>query len=230
MNCREFLDLLQWRLDGEVLGPGPESEEHLRVCPSCAERHEAARRLWEALRLMTPTVPPPGLGPRVALLAVRRIRRQRLARRATIAVALAAGILLAAAVRFFAAPNRLAVENLELAKRSAPTTVGPPSPKPESASPALRDAVAEAGEAVARLTSRTADEAVGQTRLFLPVVPGPSLGDLELPSPGVPARPLRQAGENVTAGLQPVADSARRAIELFIRDLPPVGSDGRGGS
>ena len=33
---------------------------------------------------------------------------------------------------------------------------------------------------------------------------------------------LRETGESVTAGLEPVADSARRAVGLFFRELPPM--------
>ncbi len=33
---------------------------------------------------------------------------------------------------------------------------------------------------------------------------------------------LREAGQNVSSGLEPVANSARRAVNLFLRELPPV--------
>jgi hypothetical protein len=95
--------------------------------------------------------------------------------------------------------------------------------------PALRSAVAEAGEAVASLTSRTADQALDNTRLLMPVVSGPRFDDVELPGDAT-ARPLREAGQNLSVALGPVAASARRAVDLFIRELPPVSTQERKGS
>jgi hypothetical protein len=81
--------------------------------------------------------------------------------------------------------------------------------------------VSAAGAAVASLTTRTAGETVERTKVLLPAVE-PSLGKFDLP-PALdePTRSLRGAGEGVTA-LEPVADSARRAVGLFVRDLSPV--------
>ena len=71
--------------------------------------------------------------------------------------------------------------------------------------------MAQAGSAVASLTTRTADETVAKTKVLLPVVVDPSLGKVELTSSVEPAaRSLRETGESMTAGLEPVADSARR--------------------
>jgi hypothetical protein len=70
---------------------------------------------------------------------------------------------------------------------------------------------------------------MGQTRFLLPIVPGRSIAKMEMPPADTPARPLREAGENFTAGLGPVASSARRAVDLFLRDIPPIGGQGRGG-
>jgi hypothetical protein len=33
---------------------------------------------------------------------------------------------------------------------------------------------------------------------------------------------LREAGNGITAGLEPVADSAKRAWNLFLREIPSV--------
>ncbi len=98
-----------------------------------------------------------------------------------------------------------------------------PEPSPEPPRATLRDSVAEAGSAVAALTTRTADETVANTKSLLPVVTDPTPGKIELePPPDPPARSLRETGEGVTAGLAPVADSARRAVGLFLRELPPM--------
>jgi hypothetical protein len=41
---------------------------------------------------------------------------------------------------------------------------------------------------------------------------------------------LRETGRGMTAGLEPVARSARRAVNLFLRDLPTgAGADDKSG-
>jgi hypothetical protein len=94
--------------------------------------------------------------------------------------------------------------------------------------------MAEAGSAVVNITRRKADETVGQSWLFWPAVTPPPLDDpsvlsqpLELGGP--PARSLREAGQSVSAGLEPVTSSARRAFDMFLRELPPVGAEDKPG-
>jgi hypothetical protein len=87
--------------------------------------------------------------------------------------------------------------------------------------------VAEAGSAVASLTTRTADETVGQTWHLLPGAVAPTLAALGVDTPLEPATgPLREAGEGVSAGLEPVTSSARRAAQMLLRDLPAQGLEG----
>ena len=88
----------------------------------------------------------------------------------------------------------------------------------------------EAGSAVASLTSRTADETVAKTKGLIPVIVDPSIGNFDLPPPlDPPAQDAAQAGEGVSSGLEPVADSARRAVGLFLRELPPMDAPTKGG-
>jgi hypothetical protein len=93
---------------------------------------------------------------------------------------------------------------------------------PPSAS--LRDSVAEAGSAVTSLTRRTADETVGQGQLLLPLLA--SARQLPEPSPAPilppPVGSLREAGDGMSASLEPVTASARRAFDLFLREVPAV--------
>ena len=75
------------------------------------------------------------------------------------------------------------------------------------------------------LTRRTADETVGQSRLLLPeVIPVPPLTTSEPMQPVIepPTESLRQAGQGMTAALDPVTSSARRAFSLFLRDASAV--------
>jgi len=89
--------------------------------------------------------------------------------------------------------------------------------------PSIRDTVAEARSALARLRVRTVDQAVDRTRELLPTMEDSLLPPMELPPPLEPPS-LAEAGHGVSAGLEPIADSARRAFSLFRRDLP-VGSE-----
>jgi hypothetical protein len=93
-------------------------------------------------------------------------------------------------------------------------------PEAPHASTTLRDSVDQAREAVVALTSRTAEEALGKTRRLLAKVPDLSVAKGATIEP--PVRTLREAGAGVTAGLAPLTDSARRAVDLFLRDLPPI--------
>jgi hypothetical protein len=76
---------------------------------------------------------------------------------------------------------------------------------------------------VRSLVQDLANETVNETRQMLPGVKAPSLDELDLGPPlEPPARSLREATESVSTGLEPVTDSARRAVGLFLRDLPPM--------
>jgi hypothetical protein len=84
----------------------------------------------------------------------------------------------------------------------------------------VRDALAQSGSDVMALARRTADEAVGPTRLFVPKA---------LEAPPTPAEPWQPAAESLqdvrqgaVASFEPVASSAKRAANLFWRELPPV--------
>src|SRR5207244_3173774 len=91
--------------------------------------------------------------------------------------------------------------------------------------PPLQQSAGEAGSALASLLTRTADETVNQGRMLLPDhVPAPMINAVDdwpatFESPNLP---LREAGHGVSAGLEPVASSARRAFNLFLREIPPM--------
>jgi hypothetical protein len=218
MKCRACRERLQQSFDarGRVELPALSAD-----CPDCAAWFAAARRLERGLRLLTPPAPPPGLAARVAG-RVRADRRARLVRRGawTAAVAAVAAALLVAVGARFLHPG------------PAPLPAPAPSPAPspmaqkggahDEGPPAdLRVAAADAREALSALTARTAGETVEKTRLLLPVVVDPSLATLDLPPPmGPPTEPFRDAGEGFSAGLEPVADHARHAAQLFVNNLP----------
>jgi hypothetical protein len=216
MNCPDCRDRLQQWLDARTPGAAPPT-----LCPACAEWSVAAGRLDHGLRLLAAPAPPSQLASRiVAEVRARRRRRVRLT--------FAAGIVAAAAMVLVAVW-------FSFPARKPATPMGVPSvvakarePEPSVPSVNLRDSVAQAGSAMASLTSRTADEAVAKTKALLPVVVDPSPAKLDSP-PAAPARSLRDTGESVTAGLEPVADSARRAVSLFFRELPPMDANPKAG-
>lgn len=216
MNCVDCQELLQRRLDGGPPGDGADIHRHLAGCPDCRDWYAAARRLEAGLRLLPAATVPADLAGRVAgrVLAERRARRRR---RAWVA----AGVALAACLV-------LAV----LLGRGRPTADAPPLAADVAPPESLRDSVGAAGSAVVSLTRRTADETVGQGKLLLPVVvTRPNLGDGPVPATvEPPMRSLRAAGQGVSEGLEPVTSSARRALDLFLSEMPPVESEAKQGS
>jgi len=90
--------------------------------------------------------------------------------------------------------------------------------------------MAEATSAVASLARKTADETVSNGQLLVPSVPlGMPAEEALAPPQDPPAQSLRQAGQGVATGLEPVATSARRAFDLFLRDMPPVTPEAKSG-
>jgi hypothetical protein len=222
MNCLACETLLQDRLDGAPSDPnGAALAGHLASCPVCRERYAAATRLEEGLRLLPPPALPSGMCRRLvaAVLAERRgrLRRQRWAR---VAVGLAAAVLV------FVLLDK---------QRPQPLSLPPSSPREvvvaDAPTGSLRESVTEASSAVVNLTRRTADETVGNTRLLLPMmVTSASMDEAPMPSPmDPPVRSLREAGQGLSAGLEPVTSSAKRAFDLFLREVPPMETENKPG-
>jgi anti-sigma factor RsiW len=212
MTCELYQAWLQRSLDGEDQGDRDVVERHLCECPACRALDDAVPRLREGLLALTPPRPPADLADRI----VGQVRRERArTRRIRIAwAAVAAGLLLTIGIR--AGWSRIFPP--------APTHHVPEQAvKPEEPIVPLRASVAEAGTALASLTTRTADETVGQTRLLIPTFTGPPFEEVgKAPAVDTPSQSLRDAGQGVSEGLEPVANSARRAVGLFLREIPPM--------
>jgi predicted anti-sigma-YlaC factor YlaD len=224
MNSRECHDFLQRRLDGPSPGERQALDRHLAICPHCREWHHAAQLLTEGVEALPPVVPPPGLTDRIvaSVLAERRVRFLR--RRWSLTAAAAACL--------FITPVAVSLLGL-LADRGAglaPVALQKPS---VPAAPSLERSMAEAGAAVSELTDRIAGQTRKQAQLLLTAatpreIPAalPDLGALQAPLDPA-ARSLWQAGEGVSAGVETVAGSARRAAAYLVQELPPLGN-GRG--
>jgi predicted anti-sigma-YlaC factor YlaD len=223
MRCPDSLALLQRRLDGEPVAGDTALDRHLAECPACRERHAAADRLLgeglPALKIDPPTALWTGRVVATLLDDQRRLRRRTLLRAAT---AVAAALLLAVLAGWYATrPTPAPVPGPEQQARN--------QSDPES-TPSVGKTVAEAGSAVKSLTSRIADQTVEQVRTILavsaptevgPMPTMPSVAAIEQPLDPA-ARSLQETGRGVSTGLQMVTNSARRAFDFFVRELPPV--------
>jgi hypothetical protein len=213
MNCTEFHDLMQRRLDGETVAYGNEIAAHVAVCSNCRALRSAVQRLEIGLRAMPRPLPPIGLADSIVASVVadrRAVRRRGYAVR--VIAALAAAVLIAVLIgQWFgrSKPNAIVPDDARL-------VVLPQEPEPPRPGPSLRESMTE----VAQLTMHSADETV---RNFIPKRPAPTAGSSPLES-------LREAGNSVTTGLEPVADSAKRALNLFLRDIPAARAEEKRGS
>jgi hypothetical protein len=236
MNCPECQETLQRSLDGvptdgAPTAPDPLLERHLAECPTCRDRHRAARAMVEVLRTAPQPSLPNGWPARVVATALRDRQRRRLRVRRSLygTAALAAAILIMLLFGYLTRPT----------PGEGKPQVGPqvrrdqprkdPAPQPEAdrdqARPEPRKKE-DAPPSFAELSSKLADRTLDQAKLLWtaanPVegVPMP-MGEL----PGVPdldpaAQPLRQARQEMSEGLEAVSRSARRAIDYFVRELP----------
>lgn len=225
MTCWEAQERMQRLLDGEDLPPLALFEAHLGGCRDCQSMHADVLWLQDVLaRRPAPTAPEHLCTRIVAAVLEDRRTQHRLRHQVVKRLALAASVLLLllAAVLAPRAPRPASATPLAV-RTTRPATPAEPIPT-------LRDLASEAGSVVASLTRRTADGTVDQTRPLLEVVAGPVKQDLEVPAPfDSSTSSLQGAREGVSAGLEPVATSARRAWNLFLRELPPVDREGQGG-
>jgi predicted anti-sigma-YlaC factor YlaD len=225
MTCAEYRERLQERLDGVTAPESAELATHLADCPACRALHAAAGRLEQGLRSLPPPRPPADLAGRIALRVLAQRRRPARWRRGLfLGLSLAASLFLVVGL---ALRRPQPTERVEAPPPPPPPAVTPELPPPPR--PSLGTSVAEATSAVASLTRRAADETVEGSRALLPPMPLPPADDPLTTAFEPPAESLREAGQGVATGLQPVADSARRAARLFLRDLTFAGSDAKPG-
>jgi hypothetical protein len=211
MSCRAWEDLLQRHLDGERSEDLP---RHLLDCPHCSPHKADLTRLLAGLARLAPPSVPAGLTDRVTVALVREARtreRSRWRGRVAAFAALAAAAVLAA-VGLYSWPR---------AEKGRPVDGGTPHVQAEPPSP-LRDNVALAGGAVVSLTKNTAKDTSEQSSALLSAVKDSTDPLTKVQAPVEPQldAPVREAAGNVSNGLAPVTDSARRAVGLFMRDLP----------
>jgi hypothetical protein len=85
--------------------------------------------------------------------------------------------------------------------------------------------IREAGNTLVALVNRTADETMGPGRMLIPQgVSASPLPDTNAWQPDLEpgAQTLREAQDGVAVGFEPVTNSARRAVSLFLREVPSM--------
>ncbi len=217
MNCREFEQHLQGVLDGLGEPEPAEVRAHREACAVCRELALAAKQLRRGLALLPVPATPEGFADRVkarVLLRPRRLPATRwwLAAAASLLVAGLATVALWDLLDWFPKGG-----------------TSPRTPRFVEAQklPSLRQEVAAAGSATRDLTRSLARDAVDHAGILVPPaerLPATAWSPSWSPglSPGLETEvaPLRQAGRTVASGLEPVTHSARRAWDMFVRELP----------
>jgi hypothetical protein len=222
--CEPTVERLQAVLDGELSADALETDPHPADCPVCRDRIRAARLLLTVLaEPAEPCCVPAGLTGTI-LAGVRADRRRVARQRVAFAVGgLAVAAAVVVAVWWFGGPrpvDQTGQSDFVREQPQAPTHEPAPVPRPIR----INDEIAKAGGAL-RESSRTITEpATSGPRVFasftnaltrLPV--NPVVTDLE------PARrSLAEIPVAAQAGLEPVTESAQKALNRLLKDVGSV--------
>jgi hypothetical protein len=193
--CAAFDATVQRVLDGD-LPPAALAEAHALDCHECRELAGATRVLLEGLATIPSPVPPADFADRIVPAAVAE-RKRSADRRWTARVAaftLAASVLTAFVL---ANPWR------PTAPRSQEMVAVTKTP------PSVAKSFAEAGSAFVSLTKRAADESFAPAKSLFANI------DLPKPTPAVAPPDAPDAASAV----RPITNTAKRALNLFIRDV-----------
>ena len=229
MNCAQSQNLLQQRLDGLAPPDAEQLDLHLQTCPACRALESAVSQLQFGLRLLTPPCPPRRLAGQVASCLLEDHRRRQHRKRhllawGSLAAAVLIGLNLASHLLGPIVPTEKTLPDpvKAMVKNVSPKDTDEPAEAATS-----QESATEIDFAMARAASHTADATVAQARNLLPLALRSTLPDLQAPPASLepPVRSLQQAGQGITNGLSPVANSARRAVDLFWRDLSSINPD-----
>ncbi len=218
MNCLECRELLHQRLDGEPIASGA-IEQHLSQCALCREQHAVALLLLDGLKQIAQPKPPAQLARSIAAQVVhdRRARQHRMRRRVFATMALAASVLFMLMLAYYWLPRPDHVEPTpkdKLVKDAPKKDVPPRQHDPKDV--VKRDQRSP----LTALTDRWADTTRDHAKV---VLAGMNLDGMDkLPPVGaLPVNPsVREAGQEVSDGVQTVTRNARKALDFFARELP----------
>jgi len=203
-ECAVGQAALQRLLDGESAWDSPDAAAHRSVCVACREELALAGALSQSESVVVPVE----LTDRILKSAVSARRRTMMMRWTGVGVALAASIVVAVvAIRL---PE--SKQNVVSVAR-APTP--PPAPKVDPPKP-LGDSMNEARDAFVSLTRRTATETRDQSAMLIPMPKVP-----EPPAGGGGMESLADARTGAARSVEPIRDSAKRALSFFARAADP---------
>jgi hypothetical protein len=204
-ECAAGQAALQRLLDGETDWDTPEAAAHRTECIACREELVLASSLGRSMNVVVPAE----LTDRVLKTAVSAHRRRWAIRYAGAGLALAASILIAV-VKFQPTQTVVSVPGpVAVAPKVEPQVANGPT-KP------LGESVSEARDAIVSLASRTATETRDQSTKLMPTpkMPETPAGDNRL-------EPLAEARTGAARSVEPIRDSARRALSFFARAAEP---------
>jgi hypothetical protein len=205
--CLSAQAALQRLLDGEDAWDSPDAAAHRDGCVACREELALARSLS---RLSAPVVVPAEMSTRILNASVTAHRRRRIVRLTAAGLALAASVAIAVVV--LRTPQPITPE-------PAPLVVVPvPKDDVALATPQkpLGESVSDARDAIVTLTKRTATEPRDR---FTRLLPEPKLG--ERPDAGEGLEPLADARTGAARSVEPIRDSAMRAVNFFLKAADP---------
>ncbi|MFL5328610.1 MAG: zf-HC2 domain-containing protein [Gemmataceae bacterium] len=192
-NCDLALDLLQRRLDGDFALTTPEVDAHVANCASCRARFATAELFLHAY----PPRPRVGFADRMTVAVRRDSRNREVTRWAAVSVAIAAAIVVAVRVAWPGAPTEL--------PPVARVTFGP----------SVEDRIAQAKTTVVAWRD-AATQKVKMPSDWPAMTPNKDLATAFEPAKAT----FADASKGLASGFEPVTDSAKRAMNLFRRDLP----------
>ncbi len=222
--CERHEQATQRFLDGDPDAFDSAIESHRVSCDLCRGYFQAASWLASGLSRLGRPTPSPDLTERLVsavLSDAPRPSSRNVARPWLAILAIAASLVLAVALglRFSANAD---VNRGNTAPPQIATTVPPAVPV------ALEQSLAEASTAVATLTRRTADETVEPAKAILSSAADSAVLKTKPEVSHSANDSLSTIRTGAALGIEPVADSARRAVSLFMRDLT-VDSQRKGG-
>ncbi|QEL19402.1 hypothetical protein [Limnoglobus roseus] len=197
--CGRFEVAVQRVLDGD-LPIDALSDPHTESCPACREMAGATVALLTGLKSLPPVLPPANFADRVVPAVIAERRQADFRRSVRIAVAsLAAAVVVA----FLATEGRQSPQPAVASRSPDPVRIAPPS---------VTKSFAEAGSAVVSLTKRATEESLSPARnLFASL-------DTVRPTPA--AVPVQTDLRPTSASpVEPITNTAKRALNLFIRDV-----------
>src|SRR5262245_50567332 len=205
--CAAAQAALQRLLDGESDWDLPDAACHRVSCVACREELALARSFSQ----LPAAVVPAEMAGRILNASVSVHRRRRVLRWAAGGLALAASVVIAVVALRPPQPVQPGPD---------PVVVVPPpkvDPEPLVASQKpLGDSVSEARDAFVSLTMKTATEPRDRISQLLPEPKMP-----ESPDKSEGLEPLADAGTGAARSVEPLRDSAGRAVNFFLRAASP---------